>query len=198
MMAKLKKKTLKQSYIDSWNYLKKSKRFIFIIALIFLVFFLIGFIVPAPESLMQKILEFLQEILEKTKGMNFIELFWFIFWNNLKVSFIGMISGILFGIFPLLTSIANGFLLGFVSYFVSVEESFLSLWKIFPHGIFELPAIFISLGLGVKLGTFILQKNKMKYLKNNLCESLRVFFLIVLPLLVMAALIETIFILLIS
>jgi len=197
-MKQKRKKTLKQNYIDSWNYLKESKRFIFIMALIFLIFVLVGFILPAPDSVAQKILELLEQIIEKTQGMNFIELLWFIFWNNLKVSFIGIISGILFGIFPLLTAIANGYLLGFVSYFVVGQESFLSLWKIIPHGIFELPAVFISLGLGLKLGTFIFQKKKIKYLKENLHKSLKIFFLVVLPLLLFAAIIESIFIFLIS
>ena len=197
-MSKKKKKTLKQKYLETWNYLKESKRFIFIIALIFLIFFFIGFVYPAPESLAEKILQFIEELLEKTQGMNFIELFWFIFWNNLKVSFIGIISGILFGVFPLLTSIANGYLLGFVSHIVTLEENFLSLWRILPHGIFELPAVFISLGLGLKLGMFIFQKKRVKYLKENLYKSLGVFFLIVLPLLIIAAIIESIFIFLIS
>ena len=198
-MSKMKKKkTIRQKYVFAWNYLKESKKFILIVALIFLIFALIGFIVPAPEPLTQKILEFLKEILEKTQGMNFLELFWFIFWNNLKVSFIGILSGILFGIFPLLTSVANGYLLGFVSSLVTLEESFLSLWRILPHGIFELPAVFISLGLGLKIGMFIFQKKRIKYLKKNLYDSLAVFFLIVLPLLVIAALIESLFIFLIS
>ena len=197
-MKQKKKKTLKQGYLDSWNYLRESRRFIFMIALIFLIFVLIGFVLPAPDSIAQKILKLLEQILEKTQGMNFIELFWFIFWNNLKVSFIGLISGILFGVFPLLTGIANGYLLGFISYFVVGQESFISLWKILPHGIFELPAVFISLGLGLKLGTFILQKKKIKYLKENLYKSLKIFFLIVIPLLILAAIIETIFIFLIG
>jgi stage II sporulation protein M len=130
--------------------------------------------------------------------MNFIELFWFIFSNNIKVTFIGLISGIFFGILPLLTSIANGYLLGFVSSLVIIEENFLSLWRILPHGIFELPAVFISLGLGLKLGMFIFQKKKIKYLKKNLYNSLKVFFLIILPLLLVAAIIESLFIFLIS
>ena len=193
-----KKKTLKQKYIDSWKYIKESKRFIYFVSLIFLIFLILGFILPTPEPIAQKILEFLEEMLEKTQGMNFLELFWFIFWNNLKVSFIGIVSGIVFGILPFLTSVANGYLLGFVSSLVVGQENFLSLWRILPHGIFELPAVFISLGLGFKLGFFIFQKKKMKYLKNNLYKSLIVFFLIVLPLLVLAAFIESFFIFLIS
>ena len=34
------------------------------------------------------------------------------------------------------------------------------LFRLLPHGIFELPAIFISLGLGLRFGMFIFQKEK--------------------------------------
>lgn len=185
------KKTLKQHYSESFDYIKKSKNFIFAILLIFLIFALIGFIVPASESITQKLLGFIHELLEKTKGMNFFELSWFIFFNNLKVSLLGMLFGILFGIFPILAGIVNGYMIGFVASTVCGQEGFLSLWKIFPHGIFELPAIFISLGLGLKMGMFILKKKKVGYLQHNLHESSRIFFLIVLPLIILAALIES-------
>ncbi len=194
MARKLKKRTLGNNYLDSWNYLKESKKFIFLIFLIFLLFILIGLFIPAPESISQEIFKYIQELIEKTEGMGFFELFWFIFFNNLEVSFIGMLSGVIFGILPLLIGISNGYLLGFVSYLVVKEQSFFSLWRIFPHGIFELPAIFISLGLGLKLGMFIFQKKKVKYLKQNLSKSLQTFFLIVVPLLILAAIIESIFI----
>jgi len=188
------KLSFKQKYVGAWNYIKESRKFIYIIIFFFLIFALIGFFIPAPESITQEIVKLLEELIEKTKGMNFLELSWFIFFNNLKVSFMGMILGIFIGIFPILTSISNGYLLGFVSSFVSDQNGFLSLWKIFPHGIFELSAVFISLGLGVRLGMFIFEKKKIKYIKSNLFNSLRVFFYIIIPLLIIAAIIEAIFI----
>jgi len=66
----------------------------------------------------------------------------------------------------------------------------LTLWKLFPHGIFELPAVFISLALGMKLGTFIFQKKKMNSFKDYLWNSFRIFIFVVIPLLVIAAFIE--------
>jgi len=192
------KKTLKQHYHESFRYVRESKKFIFIIIFIFLILAIIGFILPAPGTLSQKIIDFTHELLAKTKGMGFFELFWFIFFNNLKVSLLGMIFGILFGIFPLLVGIANGYLIGFITSFVSQQEGFLSLWKIFPHGIFELPAVFISLGLGLKLGMFLFQKEKIGYLQYNFYKSSKAFFLIVLPLLILAAIIETSLVLIIG
>lgn len=189
-MKEEKKFSLKEEYKKSWKYLKESKNFIYAIIAIFLVFVLIGFFIPAPDSLAEQILRFIEELLEKTQGMSQGNLIKFIFFNNLQSSFYGMIFGVLFGIFPIIAAIANGYLLGFVAS-ISVENTgFLILWRLLPHGIFELPAVFISLGLGIKFGTFILQKRKLESFKEYFWNSLRVFFLIVIPLLIIAGIIE--------
>ncbi len=187
---KKKKFNLKEEYKKSWNYLKESKKFIWIVLAVFLVFVLIGFFVPAPKSISEQIIKFMQELLEKTQGMSQGELIGFIFFNNLQSSFYGMALGVLLGIFPLMATIVNAYLLGFVAS-ASVEQAgILTLWRLLPHGIFELPAVFISLGLGLKLGTFAFKKRKMKSFKEYFLNSLRVFFLIVVPLLVIAGIIE--------
>jgi len=64
------------------------------------------------------------------------------------------------------------------------------MWRLVPHGIFELPAIFISLGIGLKFGTFIFQKNKSESFRRYLWNSLQLFVLIIMPLLIAAAIIE--------
>jgi len=64
------------------------------------------------------------------------------------------------------------------------------LWRILPHGIFELPAVFIALGMGLKFGGFIFQKEKIKSLREYFWNSLRVFLFVVLPLLIIAGIIE--------
>jgi len=53
-----------------------------------------------------------------------------------------------------------------------------------------LPALFISLGLGLRIGTFIFEKDKIKTLKIYLIKSIKVFFFVIIPLLVIAAVIE--------
>jgi len=189
-MKKKKEFNLKEEYKKSWDYLKHSKNFIYVIIIIFFFFTLIGFFISVPDSLKSQILKFITELLEKTQGMSQMELIKFIFFNNLQSSFYGIIFGFLIGIFPIIATIANGYLLGFVAS-ISVENGgILSLWKLLPHGIFELPAVFISLGLGLKFGMFIFQKKKLESLKNYLINSLRVFLLIVVPLLIIAAIIE--------
>jgi len=182
--------SFKQEYKESWDYLKKAKNYIYFIFIIFLFFALIGFFIPLPESLSTLLLEFIQELLEKTRGMGGGELTAFIFTNNLKTSFLGMVFGVFLGIFPVIISLVNGYLVGFVASIAVQNEGLSVLWSLVPHGIFELPAVFISLGLGLKLSTFIFEKNKIKAFKEYFLNSLRIFLLIVIPLLILAAIIE--------
>jgi stage II sporulation protein M len=182
--------SLKKEYKKSLDYLKKSKNFIYVIIIIFFAFVLIGFFIPVPDSFKDQMLKFIKELLEKTQGMSQMELIKFIFFNNVQTSFYGIILGVLIGIFPIIATVTNGYLLGFVAS-ISVENGGLvTLWKLLPHGIFELPAIFISLALGLKLGTFIFQKKRLKIFKEYFLNSLRIFLLIVIPLLAIAGIIE--------
>ncbi len=193
MKPKKKRKqgfNLGEEYRKIWKYVRESGKFIWIIIGIFFVFFLVGFLVPVPESIYNQLMEFIKNLLEKTENMSQLDIVSFIIFNNIQSTFFGITLGVLFGIFPVLSAITNGYILGFVSELSVESGGFSTLWKLFPHGIFELPAVFISLGIGVKLGTFIFQKDKLKALKDYSINSLKVFLLIVIPLLIIAGIIE--------
>ena len=190
MKRKNKNNLIRENYLLSLNFIKESKIFIYAIIGIFLFFTLIGFFIPTPEAVSDQILKFIEELLKKTQDLSQPELIRFIFLNNIQSSFFGMILGIFFGIFPIITAIANGYLLGFVATFSVNAVGISILLRLFPHGIFELPAIFLSLGLGLKISTFIFKKKKLKTLKIYLKNSLITFLFIVIPLLIIAALIE--------
>jgi stage II sporulation protein M len=169
-----------ENYRKSWEYIKESKNFIYITLIIFLLFAFIGAFVPVPELLAEQILEFIEELLRKTAGMSQGELISFIFLNNLQSSFFGMIFGIALGIFSVITSILNGYLLGFVSSRAVYEEGIFILWRLLPHGIFELPALLLSTGLGLKLGfPFIYKYFKYYWKRKNIFALLTgIFFLL--------------------
>jgi len=185
-----KKFNLKKEYEKSWSYVGESKKFIYFIIAIFLFFGIVGFFVPAPDFISQKIMEYLKLLLEQTEGFSHFDWIGFIFTNNIQSSFFAMIFGAFLGIYPFLGAIVNGYLLGFVCSAGVSEGGFLILWKLLPHGVFELPAIFISLGLGLRLGSFILYKKKKEKFKEFFVNFLRVFFYIIIPLLIVAAVIE--------
>jgi uncharacterized membrane protein SpoIIM required for sporulation len=100
-----------------------------------------------------------------------------------------MIFGVFFGVIPLFLIITNGYFVGFISLKSIQTDGILSLWKLLPHGILELFAVFISLGLGFRLGTYIFFKDK-KGFWNLLRNCLKTFVFFVLPLLFLAAIIE--------
>jgi stage II sporulation protein M len=188
--SKKKKFSLKKQYKLSWNFLKESRNFISLAFGVFLVFVLIGYFFPVPVELQEMIKNYIQAIVLETEGMGTFELISFIFLNNLQVSFIGLLFGVVLGILPIFYSIANGYLLGFVLKLAFEEQGLCVFLDLIPHGIFELPAVFISLALGLKLGSFAFEKNKQESLRNFFLNSMRVFVLIVVPLLIVAAIIE--------
>jgi stage II sporulation protein M len=182
--------SLKEQYLLSWNYIKESRNFIYSVVGIFVFFTLIGFFVPAPDFISEQILQFIQNLVAQTQGLPVSDLIIFILLNNLQTSFFGIVLGAVLGIFPFFAAIANGYLLGFVSTMSVGEGGFSVLLKLLPHGIFELPATFISFGLGLKLGTFIFRKDKAESFREYFWNSIRVFLFVVVPLLIVAAIIE--------
>jgi stage II sporulation protein M len=186
---KAKKNIRTGNFLEAWNFVKQSRNYIYIIIGVFIVSVIMGFVFPAPDFIVEIIREIIKKLAEQTGGLNAIELMVFIFWNNLKLSFLGLSLGIVLGIFPVMMSFFNGYVLGFVSKITMREAGIFSLWRIFPHGIFELPAVFISLGLGIKLGFFIFYSDDRDFLKF-IKKSFFAFIFVVLPLLVVAAVIE--------
>ncbi|MAH03531.1 hypothetical protein CMI39_01950, partial [Candidatus Pacearchaeota archaeon] len=61
---------LKEQYRASWNYIKESKNFIWAIVGVFLLFAFVGFFIPASPELEETIMNFLRQLLEKTKDFN--------------------------------------------------------------------------------------------------------------------------------
>lgn len=183
------------------DFVKESKNYFYLVVGIFFLSALMGY-VYVPSEIEEMLMDLLKEILGQTEGLNTKELFEFIFTNNLQSSFLGMILGIFFGIFSFFVIFVNGYLLGFVSEMAVRESgSFLSLFLLVPHGIFELPAVFISLAFGLKLGVGFFNILRDSFNKNSrdnfiqdLINSIRSFIVVVIPLLLIAAFIEAILI----
>ena len=173
----------------SVKHLRETKNYFLIIAGIFLITAIIGF--AYPNFFNEQILKILQELVDKTQDLKALELIGFIFTNNLKSSFFAMIFGTLLGIIPLMVTIINGYVLGFVANKTVGMVGYSVLWRLLPHGIFELPAVFISIGIGLRLGMYTFSKKQQKKsLMNTIKDSLRTFTIIIMPLLIIAAIIE--------
>jgi stage II sporulation protein M len=173
------------------HYIKTLKNYILGVFILFLLISFFGFFFPYFFN--EQIIKLLTELLEKTKDLGSLELISFIITNNIKSAFFGMIFGIFFGIISLGIIIVNGYILGFVVKEAITIEGFPILFRLIPHGIFEIPAVIISIALGLKLGMFLFvykEKNKGKEFLRWVKSSVKVFVFVVVPLLVIAGIIE--------
>lgn len=191
-----KNKSWKKDFADSFNeslsYISLHKKYIYISIIIFFISAVFGYFSSERLGFLD---EQLREIALKTQGLDALELLWFIFSNNVTSALSVLFLGIFFGIFPLFNAVFNGAILGYVYSKAVPVAGFLVIWRIIPHGIFELPAIFISLGLGIHLGMSFFSKEKIVTLKHRLRNSLKAFLAVVVPLLMLAAVIESFLIL---
>ncbi len=176
-------------FVDSWKFICDKRRFVFIPMFVFFAGSLIGFI--QADILGEYFKELIKEITSQSEGLDFMQMFWFIFSNNISSSFIAMILGAFLGIFPLFNALFNGALLGYVYSEISEIAGFGIIWRLLPHGIFELPAVFISLGLGIYIGSTMFYPERKKNFILRIKESVKVFLTIVFSLLVIAAIIES-------
>ena len=183
-----KKGFFARNYSACWKFFVQSRWHIVFSLGIFALMFLVGFAFPVFWR--GEIFGFMKEMVAMLEGKSSFDIVIFIFFNNLRASFFAMILGIGAGIFPLVTGIINGYLLGFVSREVVNEGGMLVLWRLAPHGIFELPAILFSIGIGLKIGTGLFGKDVKKNLRYNFREGLRFFVFVIFPLLLVAGIIE--------
>lgn len=116
-----------------------------------------------------------------------------LFGNNLRAMVLSTLYGFIpFLYLPALSMGVNAILLGMVA--SSVNGQWLLAAGILPHGIFELPALCLSLAAGLCLCQNInryIRKNEKGIMKSLLLNILRVTGLVVIPLLVVAAIMES-------
>ena len=117
-----------------------------------------------------------------------------LFGNNLRAMVLSTLYGFIpFLYLPALSMGVNAILLGMVASSVNGQWLLLAA-GILPHGIFELPALCLSLAAGLCLCQNInryIRKNKKGIMKPLLLNILRVTGLVVIPLLVVAAIMES-------
>ena len=183
---------LKKQFSEAWNYIKESKNYIYVTIFLFTISIILGFIFSEKLSFFKEIIK---EILKQTEGLNTIEMIFFIMQNNIQSSLLTIILGIAFGIFPLISIILNGTLIGYVLSITSQINGPTTWLLLLPHGIFEIPAILISMGLGIKLGApLFTNKKPLQEFKRRIYQTANVFIMIIIPTLILAAIIEGILI----
>jgi stage II sporulation protein M len=118
-----------------------------------------------------------------------------IFLNNAVKTLVVIMGGALIGIVPVVFLLVNGAALGFVVY-LSIQQRGVSqsLLALLPHGVLELPAVLLGTSIGLMLGGYVIKKLSGKTetaIRRELAQALRFFARVILPLLAIAALVES-------
>ncbi|RLF94258.1 hypothetical protein DRN45_03725 [Thermococci archaeon] len=142
--------------------LKRNKSFILVGVILFVIGGIAGYTVylnnPDLANLEgSSIFSGLEQKISFFQNLNIIGKIIFIFLNNLLVALISVFLGAILGLFPIFIALMNGFVVGIVAGKV-LESNGIGylLVGLVPHGVFEIPAILIAIGLGLKFGYLII------------------------------------------
>jgi len=184
------------------NYLKIVKEFLiknrnYIFTTIwFLIFFIItSLFLPISEDLKNTLIKQITEYVSTIQTNNNLVLMWRIFLNNSFVSLLIVLFWFLLSIWWIFMMFSNVFITWLVLN-ISIEKIWLakSLLAILPHGIIEISAILLSVALWFKITVLTVKKIwnwKKTSIKNELKEILVFYWSVILPLLLVAAFIES-------
>ncbi|MBT7903223.1 stage II sporulation protein M [Candidatus Woesearchaeota archaeon] len=163
-------------------------------------FFMLGFIAAffMPNNFKLQLFDSLALLVESVHTSNSALLTFNIFFNNLYVAVLMSLSGLLL-LPPFLLLLSNGLVIGLMfdlGFKLAHLNGFIPIQMvlgIIPHGIFELPALFLSSTLGVAVLLKLIFRKKLfiqfsfwKFARNNL----KAFIEIVILLLLIAAIVE--------
>ncbi len=143
---------------------------------------------PRDNAMLNELAQFI-----KTQDLSGPQLALFILFNNAIKAAMVLVLGAGLGVVPMLFLGVNGALLGLVVANVVEEHgAMLAIAGLVPHGVLEIPAVLIAAGFGLRLGHEAGQR-----LLGRASEfgpwwrlGLRTYVRVVLPLLVVAAIIE--------
>lgn len=167
--------------------------YFFILSVLFALAFLAGML--APPSIRGGLTEAFRLATEIYRNQTGGNVFLFILLNNLIATILMLLLGVAFGIISVFATGFNGFLLGVLCREASrIAGSGQAALSILPHGIFEVPALLLAAAYGLWLGVAVLQRargRKDRDIGGQLKHALRKYATVVVPLLVIAAAIET-------
>lgn len=177
------------------QYLRGIRKEIGFMFLLFLISAAIGYMtaIMYPDMVIRS-LEELEGLVELLKNLSLLEIMFIIFLNNALKSLLILVLGVGLGIVPFLFIAYNGYFLGIFSYKIIMEQGYLYLVAgILPHGIIEIPMVVISAAIGLRLGLkgFASLRGKSVHLKEEIMTGVKFFFYWIMPLLFIAAAVET-------
>ena len=181
------KDIIKKQYIEAFEALREAGKLILVALLLFLGGIIIGLTHP---SWAEMDLAFLKEIARQLYGKSTYAIIGTLFLRNSLAAALSVVLGPLLGIVPVLGALVNGLLVGLTFTYVSEADKIKTLLQLLPHGLFELPAMFMAWGLGIWQGIWVFQKSVKPSFRVRRRKALRILVLIIIPLILIAAVIE--------
>lgn len=179
------------------EYFYSSRKYFIAGVAAFTVSFAVGVLISAIfPGASEKLLEMLKDTYGGITTLDPFQRMLEIFKNNVNTCFIALLGGLVIGIIPFFIVAVNGTVLGIlVELFFRKQGALFVIAAILPHGIIELPMVLISVGIGFRLGHAVFLAIRNQKTMHELMHELKlgVFFYIkiVVPLLLVAALIES-------
>jgi stage II sporulation protein M len=180
---------------DFLGYVYDLRWYLLVIVVIFAIFVAIGYTIGVTmPTLTGNTISDLKDQVGPLKETSALGLMLGIFENNVIKCFLVVILGLAAGVAPLVFTIANGIVIGIaVGYTLGKSGLLFVLVGMLPHGIIEMPMVFLSGAIGLKLGYDVLRAlfQKKVHLWKDVREGLLIFVFWVAPLLFVAAFLET-------
>ena len=190
-MSNQNKGALRAFFQDQWDYVSKLGPIFALTSLLFLFSIFMGFSL-GNQIKPQSFEGVLSNIPDPTTTSSF-GMFTAILYNNVVASFIFLASGLFVGIPPLMFMAFNGYFVGYVAYNAAQAQGIGFVFAtILPHGIIEIPTIILSASMGIGLGYQLIHRlMRREGLQKYVTDSIIVFVTRIVPLLALAAGIET-------
>ena len=172
------------------------KKCIILVTVIFLVSAISGYLYAASNPFESaRVMQELSDELGWITDLDPVLILFVIFLNNAIKSFLVIVLGVLV-IVPIMFIVFNGYIIGIVMCeSARIEGPLFVAAAILPHGIIELPMVLVSAALGTRIGMMVLLRISGKISTEEILSTLKwsisFYFRWILPLLFVAAVIET-------
>lgn len=180
---------------DFAAYVYKIRYSFYAVALLMLLAFSIGviFAVTMPDET-AKIVSLISSQMEDVQSDSSLGLMINLFVHNAAICLVMVLLGLALGLISLLIVFDNGLMIGLVGGAVAGKAGVLfTVAAILPHGVIELPMMLLSAAIGLHLGYCVLMAlfRQPANVLQELKDGLGVFAVWVLPLLLIAAFVES-------
>jgi stage II sporulation protein M len=187
MLHKITSENVKRNYTEAFGYLREAMNSLLIAIFIFLIGISIGLLYPLRG---EGLLSAMKTMARHLSGRSALSIAGAIFLKNSLSAAISVMFGPLLGIVPILGAVGNGLLIGTVLSHVNEANRTNTILQLIPHGLFELPAIFMAWGIGIWQGTWVFHKKLNYTFQERRRKAFRILFMIIIPLLLIAAVVE--------